>query len=276
MYPPEKSRTLVPTRPLRGIIAGVITLGAAITAVSAQTTFTHSIGFGDFGYQHGSIVEGDAYKSSFLYAKPVISVSPPAGGFNKAVIFDTQDPMVKGNPAVEDQDLIPNGIGNRGSANYGNVAIIQENTAFTVTNGRINDPYKKVDDHVNGGTFRFDLNPGNGVTVDSIRVDLIDVESAGQIKIVAYGSNGSFTWTGSQLKALDNSIVYGDGSANRTSLLTARQAGLSSILRFDVVSTTSFAVDNITFKGTVVPEVSSSFLTATSVLLLCVRRRRQA
>jgi hypothetical protein len=35
-------------------------------------------------------------------------------------------------------------------------------------------------------------------------------------------------------------------------------------------------VDNLTFKGTVVPEVSSSFLTATSVLLLCFRIRRQA
>ncbi|MBG7607273.1 MAG: hypothetical protein IZT59_04500 [Verrucomicrobia bacterium] len=69
---------------------------------------------------------------------------------------------------------------------------------------------------------------------------------------------------------------YGNASANRTSFLTASQTGLSSITKFDIISTTSFAVDNLTFKGTVVPEVSSSFLTATSVLLLCFRIRRQA
>ncbi len=275
MYPPIHSRDNAPTNHLRSIAAASVALFAASLSANAQTSFTHSIGFGDFGYQHGSIVEPGAY-SGFQYLSPQINVTPPSGGFNKAVIFNTQDPNVPGNPQVEDQDLIPNGTGNRGGANYGNVAIIQENTAFTVTNGRINDPYRKVDDHANGGTFRFDLNPGTGVNVDAIRVDLIDIESADKIKIVAYGANGSFTWTGAQLKTLDNTIVYGDGSANRTSFLTATQAGLSSITRFDIISTSSFAVDNLTFKGTVIPEVSSSFLTATSALLFCFRRRRQA
>ncbi len=273
MYPPNKSRANVRPNIIRSLAVASATLAAACLSANGQTSFTHSIGFDDMGYQHGSIVEPGAY-SGFQYLSPQISVTPPQGGFNKAVIFDTVS--AKGDSRVEDQDLIPNGIGNRGNANYGNVAIIQENTSFTVSNGRINDPFKKVDDHANGGKFTFDLNPGASVTVDAIRVDLIDIESAGQIKIVAYGANGSFTWTGADLKAMDNSIVYADKSANRTSFLTASQAGLSSITKFDIVSTTSFAVDNLTFKGTVVPEVSSSFLTAASGLLLCFRRRRQS
>ncbi len=273
MYPPTNPRGIVRQNINRGLATASATLAAACLSANGQISFTNSIGFDDSGYQHGSIVEPGAY-SGFQYLSPQITVAPPPGGFNKAVIFDTVS--AKGDPRVEDQDLIPNGIGNRGSANFGNIAIIQENTAFTTSNGRINDPFNKVDDHANGGKFTFDLNPGAGVSVDAIRVDLIDIESAGQIKIVAYGANGSFTWTGADLKALDNSIVYADKSANRTSFLTASQAGLSSITKFDIVSTTSFAVDNVTFKGTVVPEVSSSFLTAGSVLLLCFRRRRQA
>lgn len=273
MYPPTNSRGNTHHNITRSLAAASAVLAATCLSANGQISFTNSIGFDDMGYQHGSIVEPGAY-SGFQYVSPQIGITPPPGGFNKAVIFDTVG--AKGKSGVEDTDLFPNGTGNRGNATYGNVAIIQENTSFTTTNGRINDPFNKVDDHANGGTFTFNLNPGAGVTVDSIRVDLIDVESADQIKIVAYGANGSFTWTGAALKALDNTIVYGDASANRTSFLTASQAGLSSITKFDIVSTSSFAVDNVTFKGTVIPEVSSSFLTATSVLLLCFRRRRQA
>jgi hypothetical protein len=273
MCPPTNSRGITQPNIIRGLAAASVALAATCLSAYGQISFTHSIGFDDFGYQHGSIVEPGAY-SGLQYLSPQINVTPPAGGFNKAVVFDTVGAI--GKAGVEDTDLIPNGTGNRGSAVYGNVAIIQENTAFTISNGRINDPFNKVDDHAKGGTFTFNLNPGTGVKVDAIRVDLIDIETAGQIKIVAYGANGSFTWTGADLKSLDNSIVYGDASANRTTFLSSSQVGPAGITRFDIISTSSFAVDNLTFKGTVIPEVSSSFLTATSALLLCFRRRRQA
>lgn len=277
MSPTTPQRGITRTNSVRGLFAATATLAAACISAHGQTSFTHDIGFGDFGYQHGSIVAPGAY-SGFQYLSPQINVTPPSGSFDKAVIFNTQDP---GNSVSKDQDLIPSGSGNVGNSSFGNIAIIQENTAFTVdSNGRINDPYNKVEAHSKGGTFSFDLNPGAGVTVDSIRLDLINIKNASQIKIVAYDGSGSFTWTGANLKTLNSTIDYGSGSANRTSFLTASQAGLSSITRFEIISNKSFGVDNIILKGTanvnMVPEVSSSFLTASSMLLLCFRRRRQA
>ncbi len=226
------------------------------------------------GFSHGSII-GPESLNNFDQFKPVLSVTPPSGGYDKAVIFNTQDPNVPGNPQVEDQDLIPTG-GNRRNDNFGNIAIIQENTTFTITNDRIDDPYRKVDDHANGGTFTFDLNPGADTTIDSFRIDLIDVETPSQIKIVAFGPNGSFTWTGADLLALEPTIEWGDATANRTSDLTALQAGLSEIIRVDIISKTSFAIDNFKVNGTVIPEVSSSFLCATGAMMFCLRRRRKS
>lgn len=256
----------------RGISTAIIALSVSSLSANAQVSFVDSISFS--GYQHGSIIDPGANLSSSSYLGTTLSVSPPSGGYNKAVIFATQDPNVPGNSAVEDQDLIPNGTGNRGSANYGNIAIIQENTSFTITNDRIDNPYSEVDDHRDGGKFTFDLNPGTDVTVNAFRIDLIDVESAGQIKIIAYDGTGSFTWTGSDLQGLDPSIVYGNASANRTSFLTAADAGLSGITKVDIISTTSFAIDNFKVKGTVVPEVSSSLLTILSAGIFCFRRKR--
>ncbi len=272
MYSTQTVRGNSRTKTVRGLATSTLTLAAACLSAHGQISFSETIDFA--GYQHGSIVEPGDY-SGFQYVSPQINVTPPPGGFDKVVTFDTQDPNVPGNPVVEDQDLIPNGTGNRGNANYGNIAIIQENTNFTVTNGRIDNPYATVDDHANGGTFTFDLNPAAGVTVDSFRIDLIDVETPGQLMVVAYDANGSFTWTGSDLQALDPSIMYGNASANRSPLLTASAAGLAGITRVDFISNTSFAIDNFQINGTVVPEPTSGLLAILSTALLCCRRQRR-
>ncbi|MGJ8643286.1 MAG: hypothetical protein ACSHX9_07760 [Luteolibacter sp.] len=273
MYPPNRApRAAQSSNIFRGISTAIIALAAGCLSANAQISFGDGADFS--GYQHGSIIDPTEILSNSAYLATTLSVTPPPGGYDKAVIFATQDPNVPGNPDVEDQDLIPNGTGNLTAADVGNIAIIQENTDFTITNGVIDNPYVEVDDHANGGTFTFDLNPGNDVTVNAFRIDLIDVESANQIKIIAYDGNGSFTWTGSDLQSLGSGIEYGNASANRTSVLTAAEANLSGITKVDIVSTTSFAIGNFKVRGTVVPEVSSSLLAILSAGIFCFRRKR--
>ena len=270
MYTPPLVRGNARTRTNRGIATAALTLATACISAHGQISFTETIDFSN--YQHGSIVDPGAY-AGFQYISPQIGVTPPSGGFNRAVIFATEDPNVPAPSPVEDQDLIPNGTGNQGFASLGNVAIIQENTNFTTTNNRIDNPYVKVDDHANGGKFTFELNPDNGAKVDSFRITFIDIEKAGDFSIKAYDSNSSFTWSGAALKALDNSIVFGNASANRTSLLSG---GLSGITKVEFISKTSFAIDNFEINGTAVPEPTSGLLAILSASFLCFRRQRKA
>lgn len=255
-----------------GTAALVASITVSCLSANAQISFVDTIDFS--GFRHGSVIDPGTNLSSSPFLGTTLSVTPPSGGFDKAVIFASQNSFVVGNPGIPDPDLVANSLGNIGAADLGNLAIIQENTNFTITDGRIDRPFSVVDDHANGGTFSFNLNPGTDVTVDSFQIDLVDVESSGQIRIVAFDGTDSFTWTGGDLRRLSRDITFGDATANRTSFLTAAQAGLTEITRVDIVSTTSFGIDNFTVRGTVIPEVSSSLLTILSAGLFCLRRKR--
>lgn len=256
----------------RGITAGAITLAVACLSASAQISFVDTVDFS--GFRHGSVIDPGANLSSSPFLGTTLSVTPPAGGFDQAVIFASQNSFVINDPNSPDPDLIANSLGNIGAADLGNLAIIQENTDFTITNGRIDRPFSVVDDHANGGTFSFDLNPGTDVTVNAFQFDFIDVEASRDLTVVAFDGANSFTFSGGDLRRLQRDIVFADGAANRTSLITAQQAGLTQFTRVDIISTTSFGIDNFTVAGTAIPEISSSFMAILSAGLFCLRRKR--
>ena len=275
-----------PTQLFRGASAAVLALALGSLSATAQTSFVDTVDFSDL--EHGDIISGTTNLSGNRFLETTLTVTPPSGGFDQAVIFDTQNPdVIQGvhDGTVEDGDLIPRASRSNAGTDFGGIAIIQENTDFDIDkNGRIE--LEQVDDAGRGGTFSFNLNPAGGFIIDSFQIDLIDVERADQIRIVAFDENGQFEFSGADLQALDSSIVYNNQSANRTSFLSLADtsslgesqdgianSALSQITRVDIISSTSFGVDNFTV--TAVPEVSSSLLTLLSAGFFCFRRKRK-
>lgn len=273
MNPPTHNRAIAPASIIRGLFTAIALL--PLTGFSQSFEEVATFDESEFGFVHGTLVPENAYADRSSFISPRITVQSPTSSITNAVIFDTRDPRTKNQSS--DTDLIPNGTGNAGSVNFGNVVIVQENTDFTVTNGRIDNPYVKVDDDANGGLFTIDLNPSENVRIDAFQLDFIDVEKAGQIAFRFHDAEGSnFTWTGADLQRDDPTIMFGDASANRTRFLTAMEMNLNGITRFEAISSTSFALDNFRVKGTLVPEPSSGLLTMASALLFSIRRRRNA
>lgn len=192
-----------------------------------------------FGFESG--VNGGAVPTEFQGGITLLNVVGTRGG---AVIFDTRD-AANGAPPVDDPDLLApfrqtNGTG---ATDPGNVVTVFEG-------GRSTPP----DDHRRGGTLTFMFDR----MVRFVGIDVFDLERKKDLLVQI---DGVIVAAGGQSQDRGVTRLFGDGLA----------AGGSAI---SVVSSTSFAVDNLEVAAVPVPAALPAMLGALGSLGLLARRRR--
>lgn len=239
------------TIPLIGLFAGT---------AAAQTT--HSVGFGDKGLVHGTILDGSEY------------LSTPGSGFkfsvetqnnlDTAIIFDTRETGTA-DPDLED----PFVGGNLKGAELGNILIFADNL-HGGGDGVVDNP----NDSASGGDLTFEFNSSN---VESFGMALVDApESSETFKITFRDSKGtSRTLTLEQYISVSGTkgFAAGNNHANQFADTTARQLRLENIQSVDIELRGSGGFDNITWTESAVPEPSSALLMIAG-LGMTLRRRR--
>lgn len=206
---------------------------------------------------HGDVVTNQFAPDVNIWAKNY------GGGPNRALIFDSTKRNTR-DPDLEDKYGWSQG--NLKNQELGNLLIVQENY------------YNIPDDEAGGGSllFKFEDN------LSSFGFDIVDVEGGGEpLSFHVYEADGTkHSLDFSQITNRDNSISWGDNSANRIAPITAADFGLDELL-FNMVEVElagSGAVGNVNFTPyrppSAVPEPTTMLLVGAGLLGLVVLKRR--
>ncbi|WP_206171452.1 VPLPA-CTERM sorting domain-containing protein [Thiorhodococcus mannitoliphagus] len=180
--------------------------------------------------------------------------SSTGSGSNVARIYDTK----AGHTTDPDLNYGSSGFTNLNTGitgvDLGNVLIIDENGLGTTS-----------DDNQNGG--KFSLSFSQPLSLESL--DVVDSDS-GKVTIKLFDANDNLLGSFSNL-------LNGDTNRPVNLFETIRLSGMSPVTKLEVVSTTSFAIDNI--KGSAVPIPAAVWLFGSALLGLAgvgYRRRPSA